>query len=139
MVATHFGREKKRVWPNHRKSRRTSTRLTFGTAHHVMSRSNNGQRASSWPKTIGRLGVENEYRDGKALLWCAIINYGILLVWFLFFMLAHEWMYLYHGRWFRLSAQQFDMLHYAGMLIFELGIILLNLVPYFALGIARRA
>ena len=54
-------------------------------------------------------------------------------------MLAHEWMYLYHGRWFRLSAQQFDMLHYAGMSIVKLGIILLNLVPYFALGIARRA
>jgi len=85
------------------------------------------------------MGVENEYRDGKALLWCAVINYGILLVWFLFFMLAHEWMYLYHGRWFRLSAQQFDMLHYAGMSILKLGIILLNLVPYFALRIARRA
>jgi hypothetical protein len=54
-------------------------------------------------------------------------------------MLAHEWMYLYHGRWFRRSAQQFDMLHYAGMSIFKLGIILLNLVPYFALRIARRA
>jgi hypothetical protein len=27
-------------------------------------RSNNGQRASSWPKAIGRLGVDHEYRDG---------------------------------------------------------------------------
>jgi Family of unknown function (DUF6868) len=34
----------------------------------------------------------------KALLWCAVINYGVLLVWFLFFMLAHEWMYQLHGR-----------------------------------------
>ena len=29
----------------------------------------------------------------KALLWCAVINYGVLLVWFLFFLLAHDWMY----------------------------------------------
>jgi len=33
-------------------------------AHHVMSRSNNGQRASSRPKANGGLGVENEYRHG---------------------------------------------------------------------------
>jgi hypothetical protein len=48
-------------------------------------------------------------------------------------------MYLLHGRWFRLSVEQFDMLHYAGMSIYKLGIILLNVVPYIALHIARRA
>ena len=74
----------------------------------------------------------------KALLWCAVINYGILLVWFLFFVLAHDWMYLLHSRWFRLSVEQFDMLHYAGMSIFKIGILLLNLVPYIALHIMRR-
>jgi len=75
----------------------------------------------------------------KALLCCAVINYGILLVWFSFFVLAHDRMYLLHSRWFRLSVEQFDMLHYAGMSIFKLGIILLNVVPYIALRIVRRA
>jgi hypothetical protein len=74
----------------------------------------------------------------RALLWCAVINYGILLIWFLFFMLAHDWMVLLHGRWFHLSVDQFDMLHYAGMAIFKIGIILLNVVPYIALGIPQR-
>ena len=74
----------------------------------------------------------------KALLWCAVINYGILLVWFLFFMLAHDWMYLFHRRWFHLSVEQFDMLHYAGISIFKIGIILLNVVPYIALRISQR-
>jgi hypothetical protein len=69
------------------------------------------------------------------LLWCAVINYGVLLVWFLFFILAHDFMHRLHGRWFRLSVEQFDALHYAGMGIFKLGIILLNLVPYIALRI----
>jgi hypothetical protein len=55
----------------------------------------------------------------RALLWCAVINYGILLVWFLFFTLAHDWMYQFHGRWFHLSVEQFDMLHYAEMSIFQ--------------------
>jgi uncharacterized protein DUF6868 len=74
----------------------------------------------------------------RVLLWCSVINYGVLLVWFLFFMLAHDWMYQFHGRWFRLSVEQFDMLHYAGMSVYKLGIILLNLVPYIALRICQR-
>ena len=73
----------------------------------------------------------------RALLWCTIINYGILLVWFLSFMLGHDWMYGLHGRWFHLSVEQFDMLHYAGMSVYKIGIILLNLVPYFALRITE--
>jgi hypothetical protein len=73
----------------------------------------------------------------RVLLWCTVINYGILLVWFLFFMLGHDSMYQLHGRWFRLSVEQFDMLHYAGLSIFKIGIILLNLVPYIALHITR--
>ena len=73
----------------------------------------------------------------RALLWCAVINYGILLVWFLFFMLGHDWMYRLHGRWFHLSVEQFDMLHYAGMSVYKIGIILLNLVPYIALHITK--
>ena len=47
-------------------------------------------------------------------------------------------MYQFHGRWFHLSMDQFDMLPYAGMSIFKIGIILLNLVPYIALHIGRR-
>ena len=73
----------------------------------------------------------------KSFLWCAVINYGILLVWFLFFIGAHDWMYQFHGRWFHLSVEQFDMLHYAGMAIFKIGIMLLNLVPYGALRILQ--
>jgi hypothetical protein len=71
----------------------------------------------------------------RTFLWCTIINYGILLVWFLVFMIAHDWMYRFHGRWFQLSVEQFAMLHYAGMSVYKIGIILLNLVPYIALHI----
>jgi Family of unknown function (DUF6868) len=75
----------------------------------------------------------------KFLFWCAIINYGILLLWFLFFLLAHDWMYALHSQWFHLSVEQFDMLHYAGISIFKLGILLLNVVPWIALHIVRQA
>jgi hypothetical protein len=64
-------------------------------------------------------------------LWNII---GVVFV----FMLAHDWMYEFHGRWFHLSVEQFDMLHYAGMSVYKIGIILFNLVPYIALYISRR-
>jgi hypothetical protein len=71
------------------------------------------------------------------LLWCAVINYGVLLVWFLFFLLAHDWIYRLHSRWFYLSREQFDAIHYIGMALFKSGILLFNLVPYVSLHIVR--
>ena len=69
------------------------------------------------------------------LLWSTVINYGLLLVWFLVFRFAHDWIQRLHGRWFRLSGEQFDAIHYAGMTLFKVGIILFNLVPYVVLRI----
>jgi len=69
------------------------------------------------------------------LLWCFIINIGILLWWFLFFSLAHDWVYQFHGKWFKLSVEKFDAIHYAGMAFFKICIFVFNIVPYFALCI----
>jgi hypothetical protein len=69
------------------------------------------------------------------LLWCTVMNYGILLAWFLGFVFAHDVILRIHGRWFHLSRDQFDALHYAGMSIFKIGIMLFNLVPFVALTI----
>lgn len=67
------------------------------------------------------------------LLWCTVIDYGALLVWFLVLVFAHDWILRIHGRWFRLSNDQFDALHYAGMSVYKIGIILFNLTPLVAL------
>jgi len=69
----------------------------------------------------------------NVLGWCTVINYGLLLVWFVFFMLARDWIYQLHGRWFNISHQNFDAIHYSGMAIYKIGIFLLNLVPYIVL------
>ena len=37
------------------------------------------------------------------LLWCLVINYGILLLWFLAFWFGHDWMFRVHSRWFHMS------------------------------------
>ena len=69
------------------------------------------------------------------LLWCTVVNYAILFAWFLVFTLARDRMFRFHGRWFRLSDEQFDTLHYAGMSIYKIGILLFNLVPFVVLSI----
>jgi uncharacterized protein DUF6868 len=71
------------------------------------------------------------FRD--VLLWCVVINYSVLLWWFLFFLLAHDWMQRLHGRWFQLPAESFDAIHYTGMMLYKIGILLFNLVPYVVL------
>ena len=68
-------------------------------------------------------------------LWCAIINYAVLLVWFLVFTTAHDFVYRLHGKWFRLSIEQFDALNYAAMAIYKIGVLLFNIVPLIALWI----
>lgn len=75
----------------------------------------------------------NEIRD--VLLWCTGINYAVLVVWFCVFVFAHDWMYRIHGRWFKFSLETFDAIHYAGLAVYKIGIILLNLVPLIALYI----
>ena len=71
----------------------------------------------------------------EILGWCAIINLGLLLWWFLFLSLAYDWTYRMHSRWFELTVEQFNSIHYAGMLLFKIAIFFFNLVPYFALWI----
>ena len=67
--------------------------------------------------------------------WCSVINMGLLLWWALFLLLAHDWTYRLHSKWFKISVEQFDAIHYAGIVIFKLGVFMFNLVPYFALRI----
>lgn len=71
----------------------------------------------------------------RFFLWCTIINFAVLLLWFLLFSLAHDWIHRLHGRWFRLSVEQFNAIHYAGIAAYKIGILLFNLVPYVALRI----
>jgi len=69
------------------------------------------------------------------LAWCSVINVGLLLWWLAWFMLAHDFMYRFHGKWFKVSVERFDYINYALLGFFKISIILFNLVPYFALRI----
>jgi hypothetical protein len=66
-------------------------------------------------------------------LWCTVINYGVLLLWGLLFMFAHDPLLRLWGKWVRVSVEQFDILNIAGITLYKIGVFLLNLVPCIAL------
>ena len=68
--------------------------------------------------------------------WCSIINMGLLLWWFLILLFAHDWVYRFHSKWFKLSPETFDAIHYTGIAFFKIVVFVFNIVPYFALRIA---
>ena len=67
------------------------------------------------------------------LLWCSIINMGMLMLWFLMFSLAHDWIHRMHSKWFALSREKFDATHYLAMALFKTAVLMFNIVPYIAL------
>jgi hypothetical protein len=74
----------------------------------------------------------------RLLIYCAAINYAVLIAWFGMFLTAHDWLYRLHARWFRLSPEAFDAIHYGGMAVYKLGVLLFAVVPALAIYLAAR-
>jgi hypothetical protein len=71
----------------------------------------------------------------SALLWCTLINWAVLVVWSLLFLLPHDRLYRLWSRWFRIAEERFDTVNFAGIVFYKMGVLLFNLVPYIALRI----
>ena len=63
------------------------------------------------------------------LIWSLVFNYVILLVWFAAIVFAHDFVYRLHTRWFAMSRETFDAIHYGGMAVYKIGTLLLNVAP----------
>ena len=70
-----------------------------------------------------------------SLAWCAVINIGVLLLWFLGFTLAHDWIYRMHGKWFKLSEERYDEIIFNMIGGYKLLVFVFNIVPYLAFRI----
>ncbi len=69
------------------------------------------------------------------LAWSAVLNMGILLWWFLFLTLANDWVFRMHSKFYKISREHFDTIHYAGMAFYKICIFTFFIVPYLALRI----
>ena len=70
-------------------------------------------------------------------IWCAVVNTGVMFVWFLNLTVAHDFMYEQHSSLFQISEQKFDAIQYSCVAGFKLFIVLFNIIPYIALCIVR--
>lgn len=69
------------------------------------------------------------------LAWCIVINYAILLLWFVVFLASREWITSIHSRLLDVPVDKIKAMNYQGLMIYKLGILIFNLVPYLALRI----
>lgn len=70
-------------------------------------------------------------------LWCTVIDYGVLLLWALLFMFAHDGLLWWWGKWVRVSSEQFDLFNLAGISLYKIGVIMFNLIPCISLYIIK--
>ena len=67
------------------------------------------------------------------LMWCTIINGGMLMYTFLCYAFAGDWIYRMHSKWFSISRPAFDIAMYCAIGLYKVFVIMFNLVPYLAL------
>jgi len=70
-------------------------------------------------------------------MWCSIINYSVLILWFVLFAFAYDGLKGFSEVLFRRRIEHFDAIHVLAMAFFKGGVILFNVVPWIALSIAR--
>ena len=72
---------------------------------------------------------------GPFLLWCALLNYAVLLLAFIVWTSWSDALYRLHARWFRIERAQCDAAIYLMLGLYKLAIWLLFLVPWIALRV----
>ncbi len=75
----------------------------------------------------------------QILLRCSIIGFILLLYWWGWLEFGRDLAYSMHNRIApSISREQFDMIHYIGMILTKLWVVLLFLIPYLATRLVIR-
>jgi hypothetical protein len=69
----------------------------------------------------------------KFFMWCTIINAAMLVFWSVMFLLALDFVYSMHSKWFHISRETFNVAIYSFLGFFKIGFLVFNVVPYVAL------
>ena len=68
--------------------------------------------------------------------WCAVINYSLLIFWFVLSLAARGLLTRLSGRFFGVNAETYDRINLSAMFYFKLAIWLFNTTPYLVLLLA---
>ena len=69
----------------------------------------------------------------KFLAWCSIVNIGLLLLWSFAVMFMRDQIFNLHSKFFKLSHETFNAIHYGGLGLYKLFLWVFNLTPYLVL------
>ncbi len=72
----------------------------------------------------------------NVLMWCFIINAGMIMFWFIIITACGNLVYRLHSKLFKVSREQFDAIHYAGIVFYKIVIFVLFVIPYVAIALA---
>lgn len=70
------------------------------------------------------------------LLYCTLLNFGVLGLWFVMITFARKLVYGLWRRWCPVSDEVFDVMNFAGIGLYKVGILLFNVAPLIAVWLA---
>ncbi len=74
----------------------------------------------------------------KILGWCAIINYGLLILAVILTLFIHDWIYELNQLFFSVSVETYDAILLITLAFWEVLIWVFNIVPYIVLRIVDK-
>ncbi len=69
----------------------------------------------------------------KILGWCSVVNIGVFCVAMVGIRVLHDTPYLLFGIGFGVTVESFDALQMQGLIMYNIFILMFNVVPYFAM------
>jgi len=74
----------------------------------------------------------------KTLLWCFVLGFLSMLLWFGFFLLGGDFAYDIHSKMFDITEHEFEMMNYFGMAGLKIIVWMFFGVPYIATRLVLR-
>jgi hypothetical protein len=83
---------------------------------------------------------QNNLLDAVAgvCLWCFVLSMCLLLLWFVFYLGAGNWVYSVHSRFFDITRHEFEVVGYCGAGLVKIAAFLFFLFPYVAIKLILR-
>jgi hypothetical protein len=62
-----------------------------------------------------------------------LLGLGLMLLWFLFYLVLPDWTYEMNTKWFNIGRHEFDLINYCGIGFVKMCILLFFLFPYLSI------
>jgi hypothetical protein len=69
----------------------------------------------------------------RVLLYCIFLGFGLLLIWFILILVGGDVVYEIHSKIFDITRHDYDLMHYWGMGLTKIFILVFFVIPFLAL------